>query len=310
MSILRNINYMKNFTFYPCATPNPLAVIELAFEAALPELWEFFSFQIVQVAKPVAKEMGSRNAPGWTPAPNWGDRERQRSRGHGKHVFADPPDRKSPGEKWGPNTLAFRMVDLEQRALLYWMIVDLATAFMARWTTLMYQHQQCPFDHQCYKSGPFTTIFIGQGEATAILPILNAGTIFSGGFEIQQQTSLTTGMTVAPGSMTVETTLKRFLSDEPPSAAWVEIREAGSGKIVGGGPGGTPNTSDGTVRTGASFQRPIGSPPHSYNVVLVNNASDEFVAVTAGTLHLSGSFCVTIAPALPFDASHIIPRLR
>lgn len=309
MSILRNINYMKNFVFFPCATPSPLIVIETAFEAALPELWEFFSFQIPQLLNPLAKKAGSEHAPKWYPAPARYRDVNRRSRGHGRHVEQDPPGRRSPGEKWGPNTLAFRMVDLEQKAMFWWMVVDLYTEFMARWTTLIYLHEGCPFDHQCSKSGPFSTIFIGRGENTAILPILSTGTIFSGGYEIQQVISPETGKTVDAGSFAVETKLEVFHGDHPPSAAHVEIRNNATGEAVARSNGGTPSPDGLSLSTGAAYAHPRGATGHSYSVVLVNEAEHEDVAITAGTLHISGGFCVTMAPALPFDTSHVLPRL-
>lgn len=309
MSILHNVNYMKRFVFHPCATPNPLIVIETAFEAAAAELWEFFSFQLPQILNPLAKKAGSQNAPKWYPAPARYTDPSRRGKGHGRHITQDPPGRTSPGEKWGPNTIAFRAVDAEQKAMFYWMVVDLATEFMARWTTLLYLKQDCPFDHNCHKQGPFDSIFIGQGTVVCILPMLNAGTIFSGGFEIQQITFPDGDGTVSNGSMTVETTLAVFNGTKPPTAAWVEIREVDTGKTVAGGPGGTPSDDNLSLKTGATYSRPAKSPPHSYNVVLVNQSTTEDVAVVAGVLHISGGFCVSVAPAQPFDVSHILPRI-
>lgn len=310
MSILHNINYMKNFIFFPCATPSPLIVMETAFEAALPELWEFFSFQLPQLLNPLAKKAGSEHAPKWYPAPARYTDPNRRGRGHGRHITQDPPGRRSPGEKWGPNTLAFHAVDLEQRAMFYWMVVDLYTEFMARWTTMLYLRQGCPFEHDCHKSGPFSSIFIGQGEAACILPILNAGTIFSGGFEIQEITSPDSGKTIAASSFAIECTLQVFHENRAPTAARVEIRQVDTGVAVGSGTKMTPSGDGLAGNTGAAYQRPRGSPPHSYNVILVNDSPSETVAIIHATLHISGGFCVIVAPAMPFDTDHVLPRLK
>ncbi len=124
---------MKRFAAFPCATPNPLIVIELGLQALLPVLYELFSVQIVQRAMPTLKEMGSRNAPKYIPAPGFRDRRFERGRGHGRAIYPQQPaGRKVAGERMGPNTFLFRLADLEQKYMLYWLLADLATEFLAR----------------------------------------------------------------------------------------------------------------------------------------------------------------------------------
>lgn len=308
MSILHNINYMTRFVFFPCATPNPLILIDLAAEALLPELWEFFSYQVVQTVLPLTKALGKKDQPRYQARREHDYLDWKRSRGHGRYQVADPPTRRSYGEKWGPNTFLFRAIDLEQKAAFYWMILDLATEFMARWTTLIYQYQGCPFEHQCYAQGTFATPFHGQGDASIVLPILSAGTVFCGGLEIQQQFDPATNLSQSALSVMVTATFTKFLSLDGPAAAWIEIRRADTGERLSGLPLLGALDPDGFRKTGAVITLPRKSASHRYNVVFVNNAP-EFIECH-GTIHISSGFCVTAAPLIPFDAQHILPRLR
>lgn len=308
MSILSNINFMRKFIAFPCATPNPLILIETAFEALLPELWEFLSFQVVQQVLPVAKKIGGRDAPRWQERRPMRDYDWRRTRGHGVHMSSNPPERRSVGEKLGPNTVLFRLIDFEQRALFYWMLVDLATEFMARWTTLIYLKQKCPFDHPCTKSGVFSSAFIGMGGTRMILPILDVGSLFSGGLEIQTRYFAGDPTHTDATAIAFEATIRKFHSDEPPSNAWVQLERTDTGEVVAGGKGLGEVTPEGGRRSGGFYVRSKGATAHNYHLVLIN-MTDEVVAVTAGVLHLSGSFCVEASPLLPFDHNHLLPRI-
>lgn len=311
MSVLSNVNYMKKFVAFPCATPNPIVIVETAFEVGAPLLMEFFSFQLAQLVKAPLRDMGRKNAPPSVPGFDRRDRRRESSRGHGRHIRPDAPaDRVSYGEKWGPNTILFRMHDATSRALLYWLIADLATEFMARWTTMIYKKQNCPTGSECYKTGTFNTIYIGKGQNDAFLPLLSAGGTHSGGFEIVQDTSPETGLTTGAGSFAVETELRQFHSNNPPTGASVQIVESATGDVVAQSPDTGGTELNGGYYTGATYTRPKGSVGKSYKVRLKNDKPDETVAIAKGVLHLSGGFCVSTAPALPFDANHLVPRPR
>lgn len=300
MSIMGNINYMKRFAYHPCATPNPLLLIEFAFEAGLPVLFELLSADILDKALAQGKQAWRRASAKQNRSPQKTPSGTGPVSGHGRKA-GGKFGRKSLGQKIGPREWLFEAVDIEQTGMYYWLVADLATEFLARWSTLIYLKQGCPFDRPCFAQGPFSGIYIEQGENTQILPILTTGAVISGGTTIQ---------VLHPGKWSVTYTcrLLRFLSDEPPTAARVELRGGiGSGRIYQTGAHGGQNEAGGVNAGGFwHFEAKAGETP-TYSLVLVNDSGTEIVGTVDGQLTLSSGFCDNSAPLVPWDANHLVP---
>ena len=300
MAVFKNINYMKNFVFHPCATPNPLLLIELAFEAGAPVLWELLTADVLDKAIPAAKKMWrdtagkapSRGAPGTpgTPQP----------RGHGRRMTGKP-GRKNIGIPYGTKTWLFELIDAEQTGMFYWLVADLATEFMARWTTAIYLKQGCPFDHNCYREGPWQSIFIDQGVAVPILPVLSTGVIISGGHAIQQ-------IRKGKYSISYQAKIKRFLSDEPPSAARVVLLPTAGNAVLADGAGGGVTSNGERLSGGFAHIENTSDTLPSYFLQLINDSPTETVGVTEGHLQLSSGFCDNSVPAIPLGINSLIPQ--
>lgn len=300
MSILHNINYMKRFVHHPCATPNPLMLIEFAFEAALPVLFELLSADILDKAIPQGKQAWRKAAAGNNRSPTTAPGGVGPQSGHGRKA-GGRFGRRTPGRKVGPREWLFDVVDAEQTGAYWWLVADLFTEFLARWSTLIYLKQGCPFDHECYRQGPFSTGYGAHPEAVCILPVLSTGVVASGGLAIQQ-------LRKGKFSITYTGRLVRFLSDRPPSAARLELRGGVGGQhIYSTGAGGQEDPAGGVLAGGFYHFDHNGENLPQYQIVLVNEAEDEDVAVVDGLLMLSSGFCNNAAPTIAWDNNHLIP---
>jgi hypothetical protein len=310
MSVLKNVNYMKRFVHYPCAAPNPLILIETGLEAFLPVMIELFSFQVAQLAMRMPKLVGAQKAPGlpaYTGAPG------AQAGGRPKHGVSlqgiSKKGGRSFGERLGPNTFIFRLSDLEQTGLYYWMIADLATQFLARWTSLIYMHERCKFGGQCYKEGEMTSLYVGPGVSPCFLPQLNAGRIFSGGLNIQVSERLGGHFQQDDISIAFSGKLNVFNGGgRAPSGASLQLLDAQTGEVLASGSGEGQVNSLGMRSSGGFYTSPRGSAARGYNVCIVNHSNDT-VGVVDGKLMIAGGFCVSSAPAIPFDASHLAGRI-
>jgi len=312
MSALDNINYLKRFAFYPCATPSPALIVETAFEAVFPVLWEFFSLQIYQTASPTAKRIGAKSAPTF-PLPQTGDRggqKVQKSKGHGYHLSPKgPPDHRVNGERWGPNTYFFRAADVVQKYLYYMVLADLATDFAARWTTLIYKKQDCPFDHQCYKQTTFGWSFPPNSSGALLGPFTSAGCILFNGRQIEIPFGVGTDHIVQPASFSWTGSIHEMGNPAKPanSAYFVVLNREGA--IVQGGPGQMYADANGNRRAGGLVQVHRGSKAWWYQITLVNPDPTQYVTCSDGVIMLDCARCTIIAPEIPFDAAHLLPRL-
>lgn len=300
MSILGNVNYMKRFVFHPCATPNPIMLIEFAFEAALPVLFELLSADILDKALAQGKQAWRKRASGNNKSPQEAPGGVGPQSGHGKKI-GGKFGKKSYGRKVGPREWLFDVVDAEQTAMYWWLVADLATEFLARWSTLIYLKQGCPFDHECFAEGPFAGIFIGQGEGPQVLPILSTGVVSSGGLVIQQTRK-------GKFSITYRCEIVQVTTGLPASAAHVELRGGvGSGSVIQSGKGGSTNEGGGVNSGGFWNFDHNGDNLPSYQLILVNESATETVGTINGVLTLSSGFCNNSAPSIPWDIDHLIP---
>lgn len=120
MGTVNNINYLKEVQYFPCADPSPLILITTALEAGAPTLLEFYSWGCRDILKLRA---GYSNFCGrgfraivakWHP-PGFIDKL------HKFYEFFGPVDK-----------------------LLYgFLIADLQSSFLAKWTSLAYAAQGC-----------------------------------------------------------------------------------------------------------------------------------------------------------------------
>lgn len=303
MSIISNMNYMKRFVHHPCATPNPIMLIEFAFEAGLPVLFELLSHDIMDKALAQGKQAWRKAASGNNRSPQPQPGGAGPMSGHGRKA-GGRLGRRSMGKKVGPREWLFDLVDAEQTGMYWWLVADLATEFMARWTTLIYLKQGCPFEHECYRTGPFNGIYIGKGSSPQILPILNTGVVTSGGHTIQQ---------FRPGkfSITYTARLVQFLSNDPPSAARLElVGGVGSGSVVQQGSGGAADPAGGQLAGGFWHSQHVGTNYPGWEIHLVNDSNTETVGCVDGILTLSSGFCDNTAPTPAFDINHLLLNRR
>ena len=302
MSILQNVNYMKNFVYHPCATPNPLMLIETAFEAGLPEMLELLSADFFDKTLRATKDMWRRGAAADAAKKGPPGLATQPPGGHGRRL-GGTVGRRSVGIPYGAKTWVFELVDAEQTAMFWWLVADLATEFLARWTTLIYLKQRCPFDHSCFAEGQFTTIYIDQGSNSPLLPVMGTGVVISGGLEIQ---------VIKPGpySISYQAEIRQFGTGQPASNARVELQDSVGNRVYSNGSGGGVGDT-GARLSGGFYNFPsAGTATPSYKLVLINDSPTETVAVTEGHLQLSSGLCDNAAPMIPWDGKNLFPDPR
>lgn len=143
MSVLRNLNYIQEISRIPCAQPDPLLVIKTAFEAAPPAL--------LQLGLPGCSEIVQARA-GIAPGQGFGELVKQatdrgaRPRRGGRHGkrYSAPVQRAHRGLPLGGRQFLYRTgFFAAERLLWYWLVADVTTAFIAQWTSLIYQEMNC-----------------------------------------------------------------------------------------------------------------------------------------------------------------------
>lgn len=128
MSISKNLNYLKNLWRHPCATPNIEIVIETAFEAFFPALYEVIGIGCTDIIK-----LRAGKAP-------W----------HGRNIRAIAKAVHVP-EAVGKNIYRYSVPYLAVEAgLWYWMVIDVASGFLPNWASLMYQESGCDLPRNGY----------------------------------------------------------------------------------------------------------------------------------------------------------------
>jgi hypothetical protein len=118
--VLSNLNYIKEVSVYPCATPGPIIAITTALEAAAPVLVELASFSCIDIYK-------TRLGISWR---------------CGKQLKAII--KAAHGAKVIDNVhFIYQFAAPVERILWYWFVAELTTNFLAKWTSLVYQQQGC-----------------------------------------------------------------------------------------------------------------------------------------------------------------------
>jgi len=131
MSALKNLGYIKEAMFFPCAEPSPTLVIEAAAAAGLVTLWSAATFSCLDIVKLRA---------GISP---W----------HARGLKALVNGINSPAEQNKINGLYKFLIPVEQ-SLFFFFIVDLTIDFFANWQSQIFKLGGCtPHGGECSKSG-------------------------------------------------------------------------------------------------------------------------------------------------------------
>jgi hypothetical protein len=161
MSVLRNINYLLDVTKGPCAEPELLLMVKVAFITGPPALLQLFvpgCSEIVQArlgTTPLGKgfePLTKGAADGLSPS--------RRGR-HGKKIDATI-QRAYPGTPQGGRQFLYRIgITHIQRLLWWWLVADVTTEFFATWTSLIYEEQGCALPEGPYYARPIPPIIYG-----------------------------------------------------------------------------------------------------------------------------------------------------
>jgi hypothetical protein len=120
MGVIDNLGYIKKAQHFPCASPNPLLVLEAAGKAITPVLLNAATFGCNDIVKMRA---------GISP---W------HARGMRALIEgAIPPDEKSAAGKLLKFTIPL------EKALFFWFVVDLTVDFFARWQSQIFRLGAC-----------------------------------------------------------------------------------------------------------------------------------------------------------------------
>lgn len=131
MSILRNLAYIQNAVYYPCAKPDPYLIIKAAGSAAFPVLLSAVSFGCLDIVKMRA---------GISP---W----------HARGMRALIEGAIPPAQSDQVNKIYKFFIPLE-KALFFFFVVDLTVDFVARWQSQIFKLGACgEQSHYCSKDG-------------------------------------------------------------------------------------------------------------------------------------------------------------
>lgn len=120
MGVLENIGYVASASYYPCAEPNPILIIEAAGKAIAPIIVSAATFSCLDFVRMRA---------GISP---WHSR--------GLRMLIDgaiPPEQKN--EVLG----IYKFLIPLEKALFFWFVVDLTTEFFARWQSQIFKLGAC-----------------------------------------------------------------------------------------------------------------------------------------------------------------------
>jgi hypothetical protein len=146
MSIGKNLNYIKRAFKHPCATPNPVILVETAFAAGVPALMNLVLFGCGDIVK-----MKAGVAPWHTRA----------LKGFIKSA-ADP-------RVLGPTKFLYASgYGALEAALWWWLVADTVTGFVADWMSLVYQEQGCDLPGNGYFQAGLTSNFEDAGNGKLI----------------------------------------------------------------------------------------------------------------------------------------------
>lgn len=240
MGVLNNINYLKEVQYFPCADPDPLILITTALEAGAPTLLEFYSWGCRDILKLRA---GYSNFCGrkyraivakWHP-PGFIDKL------HKSYGFFVPIDK-----------------------LLYgWLIADLTSGFLAKWTSLAYAAQGCipdPTTQQWTGSPQIPQGILANHETGIVYRISQIGT--GGGFVSPTAASVPAGWYI---SITFSVKVEPLFAGQGVNVnTWLQPI-AGSGAHIAEQSFSPPYFGGGTRARGkAYFQTPDTGFAHGY----------------------------------------------
>lgn len=121
MSLLKNINYIKELDRIPCADPSPWIIVKTAAQAAPPAL---LSLLVPGCTDIVKTRLG-------------------RSPWHAKSISSFIKKAVGP-EALGANKFLYKVgYDAAERFLWYWMLADVTQEFFVTWQSQIFQEQQC-----------------------------------------------------------------------------------------------------------------------------------------------------------------------
>lgn len=120
MSVLDNLGYLSKGTYFPCATPDPILVLQAAGKAAFPVLMSAATFGCNDIVKMRA---------GISP---W----------HSRGMKALINGAILPDDPYNTKGLLKYTIPIE-KALFFWFVVDLTTDFAANWQSQIFKLNAC-----------------------------------------------------------------------------------------------------------------------------------------------------------------------
>lgn len=148
MSILRNINYIKELDRIPCASPSPWIIIKTAFQSAPPAL---LTLALPGCTDIVKTRLG-------------------RSPWHAKSISSFIKKAVGP-EVIGANKFLYQVgYTAAERYLWYWMVADVTTEFVTTWQSQIFQEQQCELPNAGTASGYYAPIVYTSPGTYRTLP--------------------------------------------------------------------------------------------------------------------------------------------
>jgi hypothetical protein len=146
MSILKNLNYIKQMNTIPCGQPDWFIIIETAFTSAPPALLTLFTPGCTDIVK---------TRLGHSP---W----------HHRGVKALLKGVISP-QVIGANKFLYKIGYFTAEKYLWWfMVADVTTEFVTTWQSQVFQMQQCQLPGAGTASGQFPPFFYQEGGERAL----------------------------------------------------------------------------------------------------------------------------------------------
>jgi hypothetical protein len=271
MSVLGNLNYIKNASLYSCARPNMILVVEAAFESIGPVLINAVTFGCRDIVKMRA---------GISP---W----------HSRAIRALVEGAIPPSQKKFAKKLLMFTIPLE-KALFFYFVVDLTVDFFARWQSQIFRLGACGAPlNQSTASGPL---------ATFVMPAPNGWTRISYAFTTNGRPfTSSTDFIVPPGwyfSVFFSLTVKPLFNNMPCGSASIRLRELGHGSFAITSDPATPDWFFNPIH--AALHMPI-MPPKNYLRQYIFEGSVDNIAIGTG-----GSCTVSISEQ-PVQQQTIIP---
>lgn len=148
MSILRDINYIKELNRIPCATPSPWIIVKTAFQSAPPALLSLLQPGCNDIVK---TRIG-------------------RSPWHAKGISSLIKNAIGPQALGGNKFLYEVGYNTAERYLWYWMLADVTKEFFMTWQSQIFQEQQCELPGAGTASGYFAPFVYGLPSTSRLVP--------------------------------------------------------------------------------------------------------------------------------------------